>query len=281
MNRTIFILAIAASLVLAACSGDYSSGGNTNITPPVQAGAQNPALAASPNVHPSGATPTPSAPPGNTATYSLAEAPNGIRCPEVDGYSCILRLNVPAPTPTPKGHATASPTPTPTPSPAPSGSPSPSPSPTPAVTLSLESKPRDVPAMASPPSGAVSTTALVALRTSMNQDTAFHGSASIEFMLPQDQIGARTFAVELFHETLERHNRRNDAFIGSYSRATINGSTVTFSITPPQVTTKQGETWLLVLYASDMPSATASPHASPSASPGATSSPAPSPSTSP
>lgn len=281
MRRTIFIVTIATSIALAACSGDYSSGGNEGITPPVQPGAQNVGLAASPGAHPTGTTPTPSAPPGDTATYSLADAANGVRCPEVDGYSCILHLNVPAPTPTPKGRATPSPTPTPTPTPSPSssGSPTPSPSPTPAVTLALEATPRDVPAMVNPPSTAVSTTALIALRASVSEDTAFHGSASVDFILPSGQMGGRAFAVQLFHETVERRNRHNDTFVGSYSRSTVNGTTLSFAIAPPQVTVKQGETWLLVLYASDMPSASASP--SPAASPSATPSTAPSPTTSP
>lgn len=288
MHRLIVLTLASAALALAACS-DYGSGGES-ITPPVQPGAQNPGLASSSAARPTGATPTPSAPPGNTATYALADAPNGLRCPQVDGYSCILHLNVPASTPAPQprphgARVTPSPTPTatptPTPSPASSGSPKPTPSPsaTPAVTLQLEANPHDVPAMANPSAHAVVTTALIALRASVNQDTSLHGGASIAFILPDGQLGGRSFALQLFQETTQRHNRHSDAFIGSYSKSTIDGTTLNFAIAPPQFTIKQGETWLLVLYASDIPSASASPQAS--ASPSTGPSPTPSPTASP
>lgn len=283
MNRVVVPIFALVALALAACSGDYSNGGGSSITPPVQQGVQNNAAISPVSPRPSGstgaATATPSPPPGNTATYSFADAANGVRCPEVDGYSCILHLNAPASTPAPAavhGRPTPSPTPTATPSPTPSssGSPAPTPTPTPSVTLQLEAQPKDVPAMQGADAHAVATTPLVALRATASGDISIHGDAAIDFILPTGQIGGRSFAVQLFHETTGRRNRRTDTFLGSYSKSTTDNTTLHFAMSPPQVTMKKGETWLLVLYASETPSASASP--SPSASPSASPSPAPS-----
>jgi len=284
MHRSIILTFASFALLLTACS-DYSSGGG--ITPPVAQGQQiNPVVGGSPGagMHPGASaqpTATPSAPPGDQATYAVADAQNGIRCPDVNGFSCILHVNVPAATPTPRaGTHFAMPSPTPTASPTPSGSPQPTPTatPTPSISLHLEAQPRDVPAMVNPSDKSVSTTALIALRATTSQDVPLHGSSSVDFILPQGQIGGRGFAVQLFRETPTRHNRPTDTYVGSYSSSTTNGTTLHFEITPPQVVTmKRGETWLLVLYASELPSATASPSAAASRTPST----APSPSTSP
>jgi hypothetical protein len=281
MQRITIIFGILA-LALAACSGDYGSGTSApgGITPPVQPAMAGGATASGAPAKPGAPTPTPSAPPGDTATYSFADAVNGVRCPDVNGYSCIIHLNVPTPatSASPKaGPSTVVQTPQASlsPSASPSTSPAPSPSATPSITLKLESQPHDAPAMVDPNAHSVSTTPLIALRVTTNTDVALNGVASADFILPQGQVGGRGFAVQLFHETTARHNRRTDTFIGSYAKSTVSGTTLHFAITPPQVTSKRGETWLFVLYGDELPASSAP------ASPGASPSPSTSPSTSP
>ena len=281
MHRTILVISAATALLLAACSdmgsGMSSSGGG--ITPPVNASSGGPSSfnAMHPSSAPGHATATPSAPPGDTATYTLAEAANGIRCPDVDGYSCIIHLNVPTATPSPHGKATATPSPSPSPSPtsSASSSPQPSPTPTPSLTLNLEEQTKDAPAMVNNTTKSVATEALIALRVTANTDITLNGTESVDFILPQGQIGGRSFALQLFRETVA-HRRHADTFVGSYTNATASGTTLHYQVTPPQVTTKRGETWLFVLYANEQPSATPTP--STSASPTASPSPSPSPS---
>ncbi len=265
MHRTILIILAAAALLLSACSdmgSGMSSGSGGGITPPVQANAAGSPGGMHASASPGQPTATPSAPPGDTATYSLADASNGIRCPDVNGYSCIVHLNVPVPTASP-GKGAATPSPSPTPSPSVSSSPAPSPTPTPSLTLHLEEQTKDAPAMVNPDTKAVATEALIALRVTANADVTLSGKTSVDFILPQGQMGGRSFALQLFHETNGRHGRHSDTFIGSYSKATATDTTLHYEVTPPQVTTKRGETWLLVLYANEQPSATVSPTTSP------------------
>ncbi|HEY9085363.1 MAG TPA: hypothetical protein VIN40_05440 [Candidatus Tyrphobacter sp.] len=283
MNRIQIVLA-GLALGLAACSGEYGSGTSSpgGITPPVQQGVQN--VAPGTSARPGQPTATPSAPPGDTATYALTDAVSGVRCPAVNGYSCIIHLNVPASTPTPSakpGTAAATPQPSPSPSASASSSPAPSPSATPSITLKLEAQPHDAPVMVNANQRSVSTTALIALRITTNADIALSGTASADFILPQGQVGGRGFAVQLFHETAAPHNRHTDTFIGSYSKSSIAGTTLHFTITPPHVTSKRGETWLFVLYASELPSAGAPASPGTSVSPAASASPSITPSASP
>lgn len=281
MQRITIILA-GLALALAACSGDYGSGTSApgGITPPVQPGANAMPGASGAPAGAGHVTPTPSAPPGDTATYAFADAVNGVRCPEVNGYSCIIHLNVPVSTPSPKPSA-SSPMQTPQPLASASSSPAPSPSATPSITLKLEAQPHDAPAMVSPNTKSVATTALIALRVTTNADVALNGTASADFILPQGQVGGRGFAVQLFHETTARRNRHTDTFVGSYAKSTVSGTTLHFAITPPQVTSKRGETWLFVLYGDELPSASAPPSPGPSASTGNFPSASPAPSISP
>jgi len=307
-------LALAA-LALAACQGGSFGGigSGSSVNPPVngqppnpygqQAGAQNPN-----GVAPS---PTPSTPPGQTASYAFSDAATGFKCPQSQGYSCFLRFNVPpdpSPSPTPshskstkgKAKATPSPAPTPTPSatpststsaspssdspmptssPLPSGAPSPSASSTPAsahVTLTLGSRPKDAPTMAGVDPKAVTTVALVSLLIRTDADEVLDGRAIADFTLPKEQLGGRSFAIQLFHHTVDRKKRGNDQFFGSYDQWKLDGDTVHFEFVVPKLEVKKDETWRLVLYASDVPSATPSPgaSASPSPSPSSSASPA-------
>jgi hypothetical protein len=289
MQRIVLLALVASTLALNACSSDMNSGmaAPGGMVPPVQQGVQQPGglnpAAGGVAGRPGQPSPTPTAPPGNTATYAFSDAGNGIRCPDVDGYSCIIHLNVPVATPSPKPgtHPTATPPPSPSPSASASGSPSPTPSSTPAITIALQAQPHDAPAMVNPGTKPLSATPLVALRLSTNQDITLKGTASADFILPQGQLGGREFALQLFRETTAHHNRHVDTFLGSYAESTLSNDTLHFAITPPQVTVRRDETWLLVLYANEKPLTTLSSSPKPSPSPSPSASPTVSPSSTP
>jgi hypothetical protein len=237
----------------------------------------------------------------------------------VNGFTCLIKFNAPAPTPTPtatpktkagkpgktkaKSKPTASPSPTPSPTPSPSAAPStlsagsaapgadasakpsgaPSASPTPGganVTLELGALPKDAPAMNNPDPKALATTALLTLRLHADATILLDGTAIAEFTLPKDQLGGRSYAIQLFQETT-RKKHRDDRFVGSFNDSTLDGSTLRFVFTPPKLQIKKDEVWLFVLYGGETPSASAQPttavSASPSTSPSATPSPTPTP----
>lgn len=141
------------------------------------------------------------------------------------------------------------------------------------MTIKLDALPKDAPAMTNPDPKAVATTALLAVRMTVDADVAINGAASADFTLPQEQIGGRGFAVQLFEET-HRKKKVIDHYLGSYAQSTLSGTTLHFALTSPAVTVKKGETWLLVLYGDERPSASASPM--PSGSPAVSPSAAPS-----
>ncbi|MEO9171288.1 MAG: hypothetical protein ABI282_04750 [Candidatus Baltobacteraceae bacterium] len=284
--------ATALTLALGACQGGFGGSGTAapgGVNPPVSEpapGSLNPTP--EPTITESAA---PSIGPGDV-TYAVASGPKGLACPQQNGFTCTLYLNLsdaqfaaltasPSPAPSAKG-AKHSPTPSPTPTPTPtpdenadeSGSPSPSPSPTAAgaqVKISLASLPKDAPSMVNPNPKAIATVSLVTLRLITTDDVTLSGHASVQFTLPKEQIGGRGFAIQLFHETVGRKNKRSDQFIGSYSQSKIDDNKLAFSFASPKIIVKKGETWLFVLYGDELPSASASP--SPSGSPRASSSP--------
>lgn len=273
----------SAALLLAACSGSSFGGGTAipgGVNPPVNA--QQPIPGANPTVSPMySASPLVSAT-GAPASHAFADASTtGIACPSVNGYSCTLYFNQPPETPKPspapsgKGKAAPSPTPTPTatptptPSPAASGSPAASPtaSPTPSAQLNvtLESNPKDAPKMVNPDPKAIATLALVALTLSPTADITINGRSTAIFTLPKEQIGGRGFAIQFYQQSV-RHKKTERTFFGSYNVSTIKDDSLTFSYTVPKFTIKKGETWLVVLYGDEKPSASAGPSSSPAAS---------------
>jgi hypothetical protein len=281
------MLALCA-LVLSACQGGFGSGGTAapgGVAPPVNA--QVPATPV-----PATAKPSPSAssttPPGNTVSYPITTASSSLKCPQDQGFSCTLQLQLspsPQPSSSASGSPSASPTPTPTPSPVPSGSASasPSPSPTPAgahITLQIEGLPKSAPKMNNPDPKAVATVALIALRLHTDTDVTLAGKAIADFTLPKEQLGGRGFAAQLYHEATHK-GKTSDTFIGSYANSKIDGTTLHFELPTPPLPIKKDETWLLVLYGDELPSASASPRVSPSASPSLSPSASPSSSTSP
>lgn len=132
---------------------------------------------------------------------------------------------------------------------------------------------------------AVATEALVSLRMHTDADVTFAGNVSIDYTLPKEQIGGRGFAVQLYNEST-KHGKTTDSFFGNYAKSKLTGTTLHFDIDAPALQVKKNERWLLVLYGSELPSATAAPSTSPkasrspSASPSASGSPSASPSAS-
>ena len=289
--------AAALSLALGACQGSFGNSGETGVpggmNPPVNGpapGQMNPSPAAMMTAG-IGGSPLPSGAPAQNVSYPFSDAPNGLQCPEQDGYTCKLYFNMSdeqlaalEATPSPKSKnrkATATPSPTPTPSPDPSptasSSGSPSPSPTPGETqmaISLSATPHDAPAMANPNPKAVATVPLVALRLNTTGDVLIDGNASARFTLPKEQIGGRGFAIQLFHETVKKKTKHDD-FIGSYKQSHLSGNELIFTFKAPKLQVNKGDTWLVVLYGDELPAASGSPSAS--ASPGSSASPLASP----
>ncbi|MDP9025053.1 MAG: hypothetical protein M3N13_06760, partial [Candidatus Eremiobacteraeota bacterium] len=126
---------------------------------------------------------------------------------------------------------------------------------------------------------ALATVSLVTLRLTTSSDVTLSGHASVQFTLPKEQIGGRGFAIQLFHETMGKKNKRSDQFIGTYSQSNLKENMLVFSFNAPKIAVKKGETWLIALYGDELPAA-ASPSPGSSESPGASASPSKSPSSS-
>ena len=132
--------------------------------------------------------------------------------------------------------------------------------------------------MNNPDPKAVATIALVSLRLRTDADVTLAGKVIADYTLPKEQIGGRGFAVQLYRENVNKR-KTTDAFFGSYSKSKLDGTTLHFEIDAPALQIKKDETWLIVLYGDELPSASTSP--SPSSSGSASASPSGSPSASP
>ncbi len=128
--------------------------------------------------------------------------------------------------------------------------------------------------MNNPDPKALAATALISLRIHADADVLLNGAAIAAFTLPKEQLGNRSYAIQLYQET-QNKKHTSDKFFGSFSDSTIDGDTLKFMFTPPALPIKKDEVWLFVLYAAETPSASSSaspdasgpPSASPSASP--------------
>jgi hypothetical protein len=142
--------------------------------------------------------------------------------------------------------------------------------------LASSALPKDAPKMVNPDEKAVATVALMQIRLKTDADEVLQGKAIAEFTLPKEQIGGRGFAVQLFRESVKK-KKTTDDFIGTYADSKLlQDTTLRFQLMMPKLQVKKDETWLLVLYGDEMPSASGSPGAS--ASPNASTSPASNPS---
>jgi hypothetical protein len=302
MKIDLRIVFAALALALVSCQGGLGDSGGMGMPgggmgPPMQqpgpmgsgamgpGGPNAPGEMAGPTIGPNGqpelAAPGATLAP-NEAQYPVADGASGMRCPQfqVMGqlYSCSLSFNLPPPSPSPSPNASGSPKPTPTPSPTPTPKPTssaddasddtPTPSPTPpgTITLQMEPLPKDLPPMTNPDPRLLRITPLMAIRLQSDTDFALNGYASASFTLPQSQFSGRSFSIQLYNEVIIR-GKRTDQFLGTYSLAMLQGTTVQFSFPTPKVTVKRGQIWLLALYGYQYP-------------PGTTPTPSPSPSTS-
>lgn len=127
--------------------------------------------------------------------------------------------------------------------------------------------------MENPDPKAVATVPLMEVRIKTDADVVLEGKAIAEFTLPKEQIGGRGFAVQLFRQTVKK-GKTNDIFMGSYSDSKLEKTTLRFTLVMPKFQVKKNETWMLVLYGDELPSASTSP--SSSASPQSSASPSPS-----
>jgi hypothetical protein len=123
--------------------------------------------------------------------------------------------------------------------------------------------------MNNPDPKAVATVALVSLRLRTDTDVTLTGKVLADYTLPKEQLGGRGFAVQLYHEDVSKKHKTTDTFMGSYAKSKLEGTTLHFELDSPPLQIKKDETWLLVLYGDEVPSASASPKTSPSGSPSA------------
>ena len=228
----------------------------------------------------------------NQSQFAVGDAPNGVKCPLFQQFTCTLAFNVPTPSPPPSPGQTPKPTPKPTPSPSPSPSASgsededsgdaanASPTPPGTVTLQMEPLPKDVPAMTNPDPRALRVTPLVAIRLQSDTDFALNGMAAVQYTMPKTQILTRTFAIQLYNETALR-GKRSDQYLATYGKYTAGDTTIDFTFATPRVTVKRGQIWLLALYGFQFPPGTtptpAPDGSTPSPSPSASSAPTASP----
>ncbi|HEY8296539.1 MAG TPA: hypothetical protein VIG32_00755 [Candidatus Baltobacteraceae bacterium] len=272
--------AIAALVLgLAACSGNFGTGTSVpgSVLPPGGGGSPLPYPQSVGSGAPA-AQSTAVKSTGDTAVVPITDATNGLQCPALDGYTCVLRFNVPDATPAPaatRGAHAASPSPSPSPSPTPAASPSPasgaSPEATatpsgPTMTLKLATLPKDAPAMVHVPAGSLATVALMDVTLTPSADFALDGNAVASFTLPKEQLSGRGFALQLF-AVQNRHKKTAYRPIYTFDKSTLAGSTLSFAFRPPKLTVAKGTSYLLVLYGDDQPAATASPSPMPSSHP--------------
>lgn len=130
----------------------------------------------------------------------------------------------------------------------------------------MQALPKDAPSMINPDPKAVATVALVTVRMKTDGDVTLEGHARAVFTLPKEQIGGRGFAVQLFHESIGKKNKRDDRFFGTFNDSKLSGNSLTFEMDLPKLPVKKDETWMLVLYGDELPTSSSSPSANPSAS---------------
>ncbi len=256
------ILALFALASMAACQGNFGSG----TALPGTAGApvsipENGSLGSGAPLSPLPSS-TPSAAP-DTTTVALADAPNGVKCPEVDGFGCVLSFNVPAApatqTPTPSSSPAATATPDVTASAAATATPVSGPS----MVLTLTAQPKDAPRMVNHNPKAIATTALARVKLRPTSDFTLNGRAIATFTLPAAQIPDRGFALQLFEE-----KKKKSVPLYSLPKSELDKdkNSLTFRFTFPKLTLPKSHTYLLVLYGDELPASSMSPEPEPSPS---------------
>jgi hypothetical protein len=154
--------------------------------------------------------------------------------------------------------------------------------------MQVEALPKDVPPITNPDRRALSVTPLMAIRLQSDSNFSLDGLASLQYVLPRQQLPSRGFWIQLYNEGVLR-GKRVDQFLATYNRYVSNDQIIQFNFPTPKITVKRGQIWLVALYGLTYPpNATATPSPTPAASgspansnsaftPGPSASPSPSP----
>ncbi len=112
--------------------------------------------------------------------------------------------------------------------------------------------------MAHVPKDVTKVTALMTVAISTSADFPLNGLAIASFTLPKDQIPGRGFALQLF---LQRMQGKTKAYapVISLDKSSLQKNTLIFGFTPPKFTVAKNNTYVLVLYATDIAGASAAP----------------------
>ncbi|MBV8245975.1 MAG: hypothetical protein JOZ38_08650 [Candidatus Eremiobacteraeota bacterium] len=159
----------------------------------------------------------------------------------------------PSPSPAPSGSGSPSPAPSTNASGAP-GSPSPSPSaaPSDALALTITAWPKAVPPMVITNSKSFETVALVRVDLVPSADFDMKGRVEAQFTVPQEQLGGRGFAVQIFEEITHKKKHIDNALL-TLPKSTLDKQTLTFDATAPTMTMPKGHHYVVVLYGDERP----------------------------
>jgi hypothetical protein len=121
------------------------------------------------------------------------------------------------------------------------------------------------------PKNALNVVALMMVTLTTSADFPLNGLAIAQFTLPKEQIGGRGFALQLF---LQRTQGKSKSYapVLSLDKSSLEKETLIFGFMPPKITVAKGNTYVLVLYGTDIsassaPTGSASPSPNPSSSP--------------
>lgn len=131
--------------------------------------------------------------------------------------------------------------------------------------LNAVALPKAAPAMVHVPKNALNVVALMMVTITTTTDFPLNGLAIAQFTLPKEQIGGRGFALQLF---LQRTQGKTKSYapVVSLDKSSLETDTLIFGFMPPKITVSKGNTYVLVLYGTDI-SASSAPSAGPSSSP--------------
>jgi len=114
---------------------------------------------------------------------------------------------------------------------------------------------------------ALHVSALMMVTLTTTADFPLNGLAIAQFTLPKEQIGGRGFALQLFLQHTQGKTK-SYAPVLSLDKASLQKNTLIFGFMPPKIVVSKGNTYVLVLYGTDIaPSSAPSANPSPSSSP--------------
>ncbi len=250
LRKIAYVMAGAAALGIAACSGNLGTGSGLP-APPGYA------------VSPSAVAANVSREHTTAGVITLTKDETTLKFPASTGFGLEIDLGTPGPKATGgaphavKGLPTPSPSPSPSPSASPAGKGKPTPAPTPSgpkIDTKVTVFPQDAPAAPTPePTGEVQSFAqrVPIVRGYMMSQTEIKLSslAAIRFILPKDERpDGRGFSIALF----EQHKHRKYGLVGWEPEATIDDGDVSAADATTPVTLKKKMGYVIVLYGDDL-----------------------------